>query len=92
MGSLKRMFKTRQNVLKCRHVNILGNSRFIHASAASDSALLFFARRANLSYDGDEGRKSSAASAAFLEEVSTISCLGYVFRLHSLTLGLLMSA
>jgi len=32
------------------------------------------------------------ASAAYLEEVSNISCLGYGFRLHSLTLGLLISS
>ena len=91
MGRLQGMSKTGQNVFECRHVNVLGHFRFVHASPASDPMSGSFARRANLSYDTDEGRRISAASAAFLEEVSTISCLGYGFRLHSPTLGLLNS-
>ncbi len=70
-------------------MNILGHSRFIPASPASDPISLSFAGCANLSDAEDEGRSSSAASAAFLEEVSNISCFGYAFWGHSLTLGLL---
>jgi len=57
-GNVEVMFKTRQNVLKCRHVNVLGHSRFIHASLALNPISLSFARRANILYDKDEGRSS----------------------------------
>jgi len=90
IGSLKRMLKTRQNVLKCKHVNMFGHARSNYASPATDQMSLPFARRTNLSYDEDEGLRPSAASAAFLEEVSNFTYLGYGFRLHSLTLGLLI--
>jgi len=92
MGGLNRILKTRQDVLECRHVNEHSRASSLHQCGCcfrSNTSLL--ARRANLSYDEDEGRGPSTASAAFLEEVSTISCLGYGFRLHSLTLGLLNS-
>jgi len=35
MGRLNRICTTRQNVLKCRHVDEYFQSRFVHASAAS---------------------------------------------------------
>jgi len=55
---LKWIFMTRQNVLKCRHVNVLEHSRFNHVSLASNAISLSFACRANMSYDEDEGRSS----------------------------------
>lgn len=72
-------------------MNILGHSRFIHASSALDPILLSFAGHANYSDAEDEGHSLSAASAALFEEVSNMSCLGYGFRFHSLTLGLLIT-
>jgi len=76
-GRLTPMIKTRHNVLKCRHVDEHNRALLLHPRECCfkfDICLL--ACRANLSYDGNEGHDSSAASAAFLEKVSNLSCLG----------------
>jgi len=79
------MFKTRQKVSKC---GLQVVDEHFRAFSLYSRACCFIpnisllARCANLSYDEDEEHTFSAASAAFHEEVSTVSCLGYGFRFH----------
>ena len=63
-----------QNVLKCK--NVSGHLRafsLLHSYPASDPISLPFLRRARISDADNEGHSFSAASAAFLEEVSNIA-------------------
>jgi len=70
MGRLNRIRKTRQNVLKCRHVDEYFQAFSLRSRVCCLTPnISLLVCRANLSYDDDEGRGSSSASATFLEEV-----------------------
>ena len=71
------MFKTRQKVWKCGlqvvNEHLWAFSLYIRVCCFRPKVSLLVCR-ANLSYEEDEGHTFSAASAAFLEKVSTVSC------------------